>query len=638
MTLLDAGIVCAFLIYAIVAGFWSREAASRNLEEYFLAGRSLKGWQAGLSMAATQFSSDTPLLVTGLIATSGVFALWRLWIYAVAFLFMGFVLAASWRRAGILTDAEFTEIRYHSSGAAPLRLVKALYFSTVVNWTVLAMVLLAVTRVAEPFLLWHDWLPHDVFAALVRAVEWVGFHVNSPGPEAQTRWEQTTDNIISIGLIVLVTLLYSTTGGLRSVVATDIVQFVLALVGTGIFAWYVLDYTGGLAEVLHQIHVRFASAEGEAITADQLLAFTPSRAKDVSAAVLLMLSLQWLLQMNADGTGYLAQRTMACRSDRDATQAAVTFTIAQILVRSLLWLPLGLGLLVLFPADPLLTADALSADREFTFVRGIAETLPPGIKGLLLTGMLAAFASTVDTQLNWGASYWTNDLYNRFLNQGMLKRVPSGRELVWVARFSNIGTLAGAMAIVPLLSSLQTAWRISLLLGAGMGAVLVLRWLWWRLTAWGELASIVASAALAPVLLLLVSDEQDALRILAIAAVSTLAAVLVSWFTGPEPLPALGRFYLKVHPPGFWGPVAASVGEAEGACRARLVRGVTLTGVAALSVLSVLTGMGSWLIESPPPTWFPWRSLWIGLLLLLGLGVSPLWISALVKQAKHSSD
>lgn len=196
-----------------------------------------------------------------------------------------------------------------------------------------------------------------------------------------------------------------------------------------------------------------------------------------------MLSFQWLLQMNADGTGYLAQRTMACRSDRDATQAAVTFTLLQTLLRSLIWLPLGLGLLALFPPDPQLSAEALSADREFTFVRGIADTLPTGLKGVMLTGMLAAFASTVDTQLNWGASYWTKDLYGRFLCRGLLHRVPSDRESVWVARLSNVATLAGAMAIVPLLSSRQTALRVSLLLGAGLGMVLVLRWLWWRLTA-----------------------------------------------------------------------------------------------------------------------------------------------------------
>ncbi len=635
MTWLDGAIVLLFLLYALAAGFRSREAASKNLEEYFLAGRSLPGWQAGLSMAATQFAADTPLLVTGLIATSGVFALWRLWIYAVAFLFMGFVLASSWRRSGVLTDAEFTEIRYSSSGAAALRLVKAVYFGTVVNWTVLAMVLLAATRIAEPFLLWHEWLPSGLFAVLSHVVEWLGVPLSAGGTaDAAEVWIRSTDNLLSIGAIVLVTLLYTTTGGLRSVVLTDVVQFVLALLGTAIFAWYVVSHVGGLDEVLAQIRLRFSSSVGGTITAEQILAFTPSQAKDVSAAVLLMLGLQWLLQMNADGTGYLAQRTMACRSDRDATQAAVTFTLAQVLLRSLLWLPLGLGLLVLFPPQPQLSADALSADREFTFVRGIAETLPPGLKGLLLTGMLAAFASTVDTQLNWGASYWTNDLYHRFLCRGILKRVPSGRELVWVARLSNLGTLAGAMMILPLLSSLQTAWRISLLLGAGMGAVLVLRWLWWQMTAWGELASIVTSAVLAPVLLLTLPEEQEAIRMLLIGSTATMAAVGVSLLSGPEPMPALLAFYRKVHPPGFWQPVADLTGEAAGTSRGRLGRGVGVTALAALSVFCLLTGIGSWLIGSPAPAWFPWRTLWIGCLLVVGMVLSPLWIAPLAKAAR----
>jgi Na+/proline symporter len=340
--------------------------------------------------------------------------------------------------------------------------------------------------------------------------------------------------------------------------------------------------------------------------------------------------------MNSDGTGYLAQRTMACRSDHDATQAAVTFTIAQILLRSLMWLPLGLGLLVLFPPDPGLSADALTADREFTFVRGIAETLPAGFKGLLLTGMLAAFASTVDTQLNWGASYWTNDLYKRFLCGSVLRRSPSGRELVWVARLSNVGTLAGALAIVPMLSSVQTAWRISLLLGAGMGPALVLRWLWWRMTAWGEFASIVVSAGLAPVLLMSLSDDHDAVRILVVAAASTLAAAVISFATGPEPMSALRGFYAKVHPPGFWAPVARLVGDRGRESIDRLVHGFAITVTGAVSVFSLLTGLGSWLIDSPPPTWLPWKEAWIGGLLTVGVLLCPVWASYLVRPQKES--
>jgi len=630
VTWVDAAIVLAFLGYALGTGLRSRKAASRSLEDYFLAGRSLSGWKAGLSMAATQFSADTPLLVTGLIATSGVFALWRIWIYAIAFLFMGFLLASSWRRAGVLTDAELAETRYRSSGAPVLRLVKALYFGTIVNWVVLAMVLLAATRLAEPFLLWDEWLPRSLFTAIRRMVEWGGVPLSAADVDAGATWIRSTNNVLSIGIILLVTLCYSTTGGLRSVVDTDLAQFALAMIASAVFAWYVIDRVGGLEQMGVLLHERFPDASNGTITASQLLAFTPSQAKDVSLTALLVIALQWLLQMNADGTGYLAQRTMACRSDRDATQAAIVFTVAQVLLRSLIWVPLGLGLLVLFPVDPQLLPAQLSADRELSFVRGMSEVLPPGLLGLMLTGMLAAFASTVDTQLNWGAAYWTKDLYDRFLCASVLRRVPSGRELVWVARMSNLVTVAGALAIVPFLPSIQAAWRLSLLFGAGLGIVLVLRWVWWRLTAWGELASIAGSALLAPATLVLLQGEQDAMRVLVVAAGATCAGVLVSLFTKPEPMPVLRVFYVNTRPPGFWGPVARAAGETGTEAVGRWTSGLTATVMAGLSVFSFLVGIGSWLVGSPPPIWFPWREVWISGLLIIGVLLCPFWASYLM--------
>ncbi len=630
MTWIDGAIVLTFLLYAVVAGLRARERASRNLDEYFLAGRSLSGWQAGLSMAATQFSADTPLLVTGLIATSGIFALWRLWIYAIAFLFMGFVLGASWRRAGVLTDAELTELRYSSSGAPVLRLIKALYFGTIVNWVVLAMVLLAATRVAEPFLLWDQWLPLWLFNGIRQAVEWLGLPVSLDVAIGHDPWVHATNNFLSIGLIVSITLFYSTTGGLRSVVATDIVQFCLAIGASALFAWFVVDQAGGIGQVQAQIQERFA--DGGAITASQLLAFTPAQAKDASLGALLVIALQWILQMNADGTGYLAQRTMACRSDHDATQAAIVFTVAQVLLRSLIWLPLGLGLLVLFPPDSTLPVEQLTADRELSYVRGISELLPPGVTGLMLTGMLAAFASTVDTQLNWGAAYWTNDLYDRFLCETVLERVPSTHELVWVARVSNLITVAGALMLVPWLPSVQAAWRLSLLFGAGLGVVLILRWIWWRLTAWGELASVLTSATLATTATSFLSEVGEAACLLAVAGVSTFAAVMVSILTAPEPMRGLCVFYATACPPGFWKPVARAAGESGYESLHRWRRGLLQTAGATLSVFCILVGLGSWLVGSPSPAWFPWREGWISILLAAGVALAPLWVSYLVRR------
>jgi SSS family solute:Na+ symporter len=271
MAAIDIIIILAFIIYAISSGFKNKNDASKNLEEYFLAGRTLKGWKAGVSMAATQFAADTPLLVTGLIATSGVFSLWRLWIYALAFLLMGFVLAASWRNANVLTDAELTEIRYGNKAALWLRGVKAIYFGTIINCTVMAMVLLAATRIAEPFLLWNEWLPNGLFNFVESIVIWVNvpFTVNVTSPDV---WILSTNNIISIISIVIVTTLYSTSGGLRSVVATDVVQFFLMMIATIFYTYYVVDKVGGLDAMYIKLKAIYQDGY-QGLSLNQLLAF-----------------------------------------------------------------------------------------------------------------------------------------------------------------------------------------------------------------------------------------------------------------------------------------------------------------------------------------------------------------------------
>lgn len=640
MHLIDVFIIVAFIAYAISSGFRSMGVASQNLEEYFLAGRTLPGWKAGLSMAATQFAADTPLLVTGLIATAGIFALWQLWIYALAFLMMGFVLAASWRRAGVLTDAELTELRYGTAAASWLRAIKAIYLGTIFNCTVLAMVLLAATRIAEPFLPWNLWLSDWVYQPLLGVTTWLNVPITIADRDDPLVWVKSTNNLISIGTIVLVTLFYSTTGGLRSVVETDVFQLFLAMAATAAFAVYVVVQAGGMGAVLARLREQFAGGGPGGITAEQVLAFTPSRAKEASFAVLAVFGLQWLLQMNADGTGYLAQRSMACRSEKDARIAAVVFTVVQVFFRSLFWLPIGLGLVVLFPPDLTLSVDAIQARQEATFVFGIQQ-LPPGLKGLMVAGLLAALASTVDTHLNWGSSYWTNDLYKRFICEGWLKTQPSPRRLVWVARLSNVCILIIALVVMTQLSSIQAAWRASLLLGAGMGVLLVLRWVWWRVNAWGELACVAASLVGAPVLLVLFPSDpvqmgDDAVRLLLMAAVATCAGIGVSLATGPEDMDHLRAFYRRVRPPGFWGPVARAEGIDPAVGQWLLARSFLAVLLAGFSIFCLLVGVGSWLCDSPAPTWFPWPSLWVPTNLLVGLGLIPLWVVLGFPKAEHS--
>jgi SSS family solute:Na+ symporter len=621
--IVDALIVLAFIAYAVSAGFSNRRQASKNLEEYFLAGRTLSGWKAGLSMAATQFAADTPLLVTGILATAGVFGLWQLWIFAVTFLVMGFMLAGPWRRARVVTDAELTEVRYGGTPAAVLRGVKAFYLGTIVNCVALAWVLFAAAKIAEPFLLWNEWLPGGLLQPVVSLVESVGMPLTIGGLDDSEVWVKTANNLISLVIILSVTALYSATGGLRSVVATDVVQIVIMFLGTVAFTTIVVLEVGGFGAMTDRVYEMFAGGGSGGILPDEILAFTPDRAKDVTVSVLSLLGVLWLINSVSDGTGYLAQRVMACRSDRDAKTATVVFTFTQVLVRSLLWLPLGVGLLVLFPPDPNLAPNLIQADREGTYVRGMVELLPPGVMGLMLTGMLAALASTIDTHLNWGASYWTNDIYKRFICQAWLKIEPSGRALVWVARGANVCILVIALAIMTQLTSINQAWQINLLFGAGLGVVLVLRWLWWRMNAWAEIAAMLTSFAVAPFLMIYLDDGQQALRLLLAATLSTAAALLAIWFKGSEDRRVLEAFYQRVRPVGFWGPISAMVGDDTGPRRMGLALGAVAT--CALSVFCLLVGIGSGLVGSPAPIWFPSRPLWIGGLLLVGLLLCPVW-------------
>lgn len=616
--MLDLLIVLAFVAYAIAAGLRARSRASRNLQEYFLAGKDVPGWKAGLSMSATQFAADTPLLVTGLVATAGVFALWRLWIYGLAFLLMAFVFAVGWRRSGVLTDAELTEVRYSGRGVLPLRVLKAIYYGTVINCVVMAMVLVAAVRIGEVFLPWHAWLPGGLYDPAVSFIAATGLRLGGSVtglPEGVA----TANNLISIVLILAFTALYSTTGGLRAVIDTDVAQFGLAMLGTLAYAWFVVDAAGGLSGLTSRIVSLYGSEQAE-----RMLSFgPPDTAGQVLLPFLIIIGMQWFFQMNSDGTGYLAQRSMACRTDRDARTAGVVFTWAQIFFRSLFWLAIAVGLLVLYPFSAAeMDAEGFAAAREILFVQGINDLLPPGIRGLMLVGLLAALASTLDTHLNWGASYWSNDVYDRLVCRHWLKREPRGRELVVVARLSNLLILLIALAVMANLGSIQTAWFISLLFGAGMGSVLVLRWVWERINLFSELAAMSASLITAPLLLLYLGTDPDTewVRLGIMALVTTAAAIGITFVTPRTSDRVLLSFYSRVQPFGFWSATARQAGDRAGAPQSALLRRLTAVGSTALSLFLLLTGVGRLMI--PPPAG---AAIWSWLAIAVGLALIPLW-------------
>ena len=613
--MIDLIIILAFVAYSITAGFRAKSKASKNLEEYFLAGKTLTGWKAGLSMAATQFAADTPLLVTGLIATGGIFLLWRLWIYGIAFLMMGFIFGASWRRAGVLTDAELTEIRYSGKGVLSLRVLKAVYYGTVINCIVLAMVLVAAVRISEVFLPWNEWLPPGLYDLLITITRSLGLYIGTISTAVDPAIA-TTNNLISILLILGFTALYSTTGGLRSVVVTDLMQFVLAMIGTLIYAFIIVDHVGGLAVMVEKMSAIYGSE-----TASKLLSFGPPGG-EMLMPFLIIISIQWFFQMNSDGTGYLAQRTMACVTDKDARIAAMVFTWMQVLVRSLIWLVIGVGLLVIYPFTPeTASGDHFVAARELLFVTGIDDLLPVGIRGLMLTGLLAALASTIDTHLNWGASYWSNDVYNRLICNHWLKREPKNRELVLVARLSSVIILIIAIIIMANLGSIQTTWFISLLFGAGMGSVLVMRWLWERINLHSELAAMAISLVLAPILLFATNvgwiRDEEWIRLSLMALFSTVAAVTVTYFTPHTDEKVLKAFYKRVNPVGFWRNTATLV---DGDPRKPLndfIKETKTTILTALSLFLMLVGTGKLLVRPPTESsFFPWLCITLALVLI----------------------
>jgi solute:Na+ symporter, SSS family len=589
--MIDLFIILAFIAYSISNGFRNRAKASQNLEEYFLAGRTIKGWRAGFSLAATQFAADTPLLVAGLIATGGIFMLWRLWIYGLGFLMIGFLLGRSWRRAHVLTDAELTEIRYSGKGVLALRGLKAIYYGTIMNCTIMAMVLVAASRISEVFLTWHEWIPPGIYNFLFDIIKTIGVPLTSGATGLET-YIATTNNVISILIILAFTALYSTTGGLRSVIATDTVQFSLAILGMFIYAIVVVVKSGGLDQMIQSLEQLYG-----AVGAKQILSFSPNSV-EVLMPFLIIISLQWFFERNSDGTGYFSQRMMACRSDRDARMAAFLFTWLQIFLRSLVWLVICVGLLVLFPFNPASAGgEAFTASRELLFATGIKDLLPAGVRGLVLVGMLAALASTIDTHLTWGAGYWSNDLYHRILNKQILKREPSNKELVLVARLSNIIILAIALIIMANLRSIQTAWYITLLFGAGTGAVLVLRWLWERINLYSEISAIVTSLIFAPIILFTV--EAEWLRLLLMSSISTVIVITVTLLTKPTKDEILLDFYKRVDPPGFWSKTSKKLGVDPKLSSKSFKRGVYLTLTTSLTLYLLLVGCGKLIFPSP---------------------------------------
>ena len=513
MTGLDWAVILAYFALATTIGVSLTRRGGRSLADYFVGGRALPWWLAGTSMVATTFAADTPLAVTELVAQYGVAGNWLWWNMVMSGILTVFFYARLWRRAGVLTDVEFTELRYGGRPAAVLRAFRAGYLALPVNLIVMGWVNLAMVEIASVAL--------DI------------------------------PRLTALLVCFLLAAGYSVLSGLWGVVVTDFFQFGLALGGAVVLAVFAVEAVGGISG----LEAGLADVYGSAEAATSLLpatgvAWMPA----ITFAVYLAMNwwASWHPGAEPGGGGYVAQRIFSARTERDGLLATLWFNVAHYALRPWPWILVALSTTVLYPG--------LENPRQ-GYVMAILDLLPPGLTGLLLAGLAAAYMSTISTQLNWGASYLVNDLYARFLDRGK-----GEAHLIRVSRAATLVLMLASLVVTYFMSSIEGAWRFLLAIGAGTGLVLILRWYWWRINAWSEIAAMVASLVVSLVLWFGAGLDPDdpgqwAGIMIVTVACSTAAWLAVTFLTRPEPDEVLEGFYRRVRPGGpGWSTVSRRLG------------------------------------------------------------------------------
>ena len=527
MTLIDWLIVLFYLVATMGVGLYLSRKGSKNLAEFFVSGRSLPWWLAGTSMAATTFSIDTPLYITGVVGNRGIAGNWEWWTFGISHIIMVYIFARMWRRSEVITDAELTEIRYGGNMAAVLRGVKAFIFAIPMNCIGIGYAMLAMVKVVDALGIWQNF-----------------------GIDA----EENTLKLLSVIGVSIFVLIYAGLAGLWGVVATDFFQFFLALFGAILVAFFAVDEVGGIHELVRQVPL---SSDKDILSLLPLTfggegnAFIQfSQTAGITASTFLAyIAIQWWSWRRSDGGGEFVQRFAAAKNETEAEKAAWLFNIMHYVIRTWPWILVALAALVLYPD---------LQDKELGYPRLMLDFLPPALLGLVVASLIAAFMSTVSTSINWGASFITNDLYLRFI-----KPSATQTELVLIGRLSSVlVTVIGAIAAF-LASDVATVFRLVIAIGTGSGLVLVLRWFWWRVNAAAELTAILGSFVIGSVTSLVpaLTIEDFGLRLMFITASVTGLWVIALFATQPETEATLNEFYRRVRPGGpGWTKQRASTG------------------------------------------------------------------------------
>lgn len=515
---IDWLIIAGFLLLSLIIGLIYRSRAGKDLNSFFLGGRNMPWLVAGVSMVATTFAADTPLAVTELVGQSGISGNWLWWSYLAGGMLTTFFFARLWRRAGILTEIEFIELRYAGKQAAFLRGFKALYLGLFMNVLIIGWVNLALMAILQEF-----------------------FGITG------------VDLIIYTGLAMLIAAIYTAISGLWGVAVTDTIQFVIAMTGTIIMAVLVVNSPeiGGIAGLKAKLppsSLNFFPAIG---TSGASGATTLSISL---AAFLAYAGVQWWSSwypgQEPGGGGYVAQRMMSTRTEKGAVYATLFFQVAHYCLRPWPWILVGLSCTILYP-------QLAGGDLKLGYVMAMKEFLPTGLKGLLLVAFLSAYLSTISTQLNWGAGYIINDFYRRFL-----KPDASDKHFVNASRWCTLIIMAAGLFATTQMTSISAVWSFIIECGAGLGLVLILRWYWWRINAWSEIAATVT-----PFVAYAVSrfylDWVFPQSLFFTVGVTTISWLIVTFLTRPEPAAKLQHFYDRVRPDGIWGSVSAETVKPE---------------------------------------------------------------------------
>jgi len=513
LSTIDWTVIIGYGVISLWIGMAFTKRASQSLTEYFVAGRKLNWFLAGTSMVATSFAADTPLAIARIVRTQGFQGNWYWWSGLIGTMMAAFFFAQLWQRSRVLTDVELVELRYGGRTAKGLRMFHASFRSLIANTVTLAWVFLGMQKICT-----------EVFG-----------------------WPKLTAIVILVGL----TAVYTTLSGLWGVMYTDLMQFIVAMIGVVVLAGIVLAHVGGPAALATKAVAAAQALHGQpdlpspVADPNQLLRFAPN----LEASNLAIFAFMTFLMVNwwggADGSGFLAQRLLSCKNGRHAVGALLWYNIWNYAIRAVPWVIVGLASLIYLPR---------LADPEMAYPRMMVMFMPIGLKGLMVAAMLAAFMSTVATHINWGASYIVNDLYKRF----MVRKQSEGHYVAISRIVSVLVVLLGAYGAWKL-NSVYRAWLFLTAMMAGGVLVPLLRWYWWRISAKSEMAALISSLIISNLLLLvpqIKTGEWYAVQVVLTIVLCTVVWVTVTLLSKPTDREVLVSFYKRVRPPGWWGPVA----------------------------------------------------------------------------------